>query len=101
MTVPFTPGPWQYVFERAAGVATIVEPVDGVTVAHLSTTENTTAHSSLPANVRLMAQAPAMFACLNQFLREHDALCLAKGLTEDRWTCAAWARKILADAGAA
>jgi hypothetical protein len=59
------------------------------------------AETRKPADARLIAQAPAMFACLKQLLMEHDALCLANGSTEDRWTCAAWARKILADAGAA
>jgi hypothetical protein len=57
-----TPGPWQYLFEGGA-VAFIVE-ADSTTVAKLSTTENTTAHSALPANVQLMAAAPDLLQAL-------------------------------------
>jgi hypothetical protein len=57
-----TPGPWQYAFEGGT-VAFIVES-DGTTVAKLSTTENSTAHSALPANARLIAAAPDLLAHL-------------------------------------
>ena len=57
-----TPGPWQYSFEGGT-VAFIVE-TDGTTVAKLSVTENSTAHSALPANARLIAAAPDLLAAL-------------------------------------
>jgi hypothetical protein len=57
-----TPGPWQYLFEGGT-IAFIVE-ADGTTVAKLSTTENTTAHSALPANVQLMAAGPDLLQAL-------------------------------------
>ena len=63
-----TPGPWQYAFEGGT-VAFIVE-ADGTTVAKLSTTENSTAHSRLPANARLIAAAPEMLEAL-----QHIMLC--------------------------
>lgn len=61
-----TPGPWQYAFEGGT-VAFIVE-ADGTTVAKISTTENSTAHSALPANARLIAAAPDLLNALEIIL---------------------------------
>jgi hypothetical protein len=67
MTTTHTPGPWQYTFEGGT-VAFIVE-ADGTTVAKLSATENSTAHSALPSNARLIATAPDLLAALQRCLR--------------------------------
>ncbi len=67
MTTTHTPGPWQYTFEGGT-VAFIVE-ADGTTVAKLSTTENSTAHSALPSNARLIAAAPELLAALQEVTR--------------------------------
>lgn len=40
----------------------------------------------------LIAAAPDLLHALRLMLREHDALQLAKGSTEDRWTAATIAR---------
>ena len=63
-----SPGPLQYAFEGGT-VAFIVES-DGTTVAKLSVTENTTAHSRLEANARL-------FACSTDLLTALQRLTLA------------------------
>jgi hypothetical protein len=57
-----TPGPWQYAFE--GGTVAFITEADGTTVAKLSATENTTAHSALPSNARLIAAAPELLAAL-------------------------------------
>ena len=62
-----TPGPWQYAFEGGT-VAFIVE-ADGTTVCKLSTTLNSTAHSALPANARLIAAAPDLLAALEVMVK--------------------------------
>ena len=67
-TSQHTPGPLQYAFEGGT-VAFIVES-DGTTVAKLSVTENTTAHSRLEANARL-------FACSTDLLTALQRLTLA------------------------
>ena len=63
MKTKHTPGPWQYAFEGGT-VAFIVE-ADGTTVVKLSATENSTAHSHLAANARLIAAAPEMLKALH------------------------------------
>ena len=62
MTDKHTPGPLQYAFDGGT-VAFIVES-DSTTVAKLSVTENTTAHSRLEANVRLLSAAPDLLEAL-------------------------------------
>lgn len=66
MTYKHTPGPLQYAFEGGT-VAFILES-DGTTVAKLSVTENTTAHSALAANARLFSAAPEMLEALHHIL---------------------------------
>lgn len=51
-----TPGPWQYVFE--GGTTAFITESDGSTIICIRTTENTTAHKNLAANVSLIAAAP-------------------------------------------
>lgn|SRR5574337_218605 len=71
MSAPkFTPGPWAYSIgltdvDMHGNFATVVE-LDGTTVAHLRTLENSTAHSALPANVRLIAAAPELYEALSE-----------------------------------
>lgn len=43
-------------------------------------------------DARLIAAAPDLLHALRLMLREHDALQLAEGSTEDRWTAATIAR---------
>ena len=67
-----TPAPWQYAFEGGT-VAFIVE-ADGTTIAKISTTENSTAHRSLPSNARLIASAPELLEALKDLLRDLDTV---------------------------
>lgn len=68
-----TPGPWQYVFEGGT-VAFIVE-ADGATIAKLSVTENSTAHSALPANARLIAASPDLLKALKEVIYHAAPIC--------------------------
>lgn len=47
------------------------------------------------ADARLIAAAPDMLHALRLMLREHDALQMAAGSTEDRWPAATLTRNIL------
>lgn len=87
-------GPWLYDINPKAPEAIIVD-FEGFTVVHLSATENTTAASDLKDNARLIAAAPNLLLTLKQMLREHDALQMANGSTEDRWPCATEARRLI------
>ena len=80
MKTKHTPGPWQYAFEGGT-VAFIVE-ADGTTVVKLSATENSTAHSHLAANARLIAAAPEMLNALETVNRYLQA-CIEDN--EDAW----------------
>ena len=79
-----TQGPWYYATDGGT-VALIVES-DGTTVAQLSTGLNTTAHSHLDANARLIAAAPDLLEALRPFanigeyreLRSAMAKCLRR-----------------------
>lgn len=68
MTDKHTPVPLQYAFE--GGTVALILESDGATVAKLSVTENTTAHSRLEANARL-------FACSTDLLTALQRLTLA------------------------
>jgi hypothetical protein len=59
-----TPGPWQYVFE--GGTTAFITEADGSTIICIRTTENTTAHKDLAANVQLIAAAPTMLEALQR-----------------------------------
>ena len=89
-----TLGPWLYDINPKAPEALIVD-FDGYTVAHLSAPENSTAASDLRDNAQLIAAAPNLLLALKQMLREHDALQMAHGSTEDRWPCATEARRLI------
>ena len=84
-----TPGPWLYDHQDNRALITDTQ---GFTVIELHALENSTAHSALADNARLIAAAPDLLHALNLMLREHDALCLANGTTEDRWPAAGIAR---------
>lgn len=49
-------------------------------------------------DARLIAAAPDLAWALERMLREHDALQMAAGSTEDRWEAATYARAMLAKA---
>ena len=87
-------GPWLYDINPKAPEAMIVD-FEGFEVAHISALENSTSASDLKDNVRLIAAAPNLLLALKQMLREHDALQLANGSTEDRWPCATEARRLI------
>ena len=55
---------WCYIFD--GGTAAFIVEEDGTTVAKISVTENSTAHSDLCRNVRLMSYAPEMLDALRQ-----------------------------------
>jgi hypothetical protein len=67
MSTQHTPGPWQYAF--GGGTAAFLVEADGTTVARLSVTENSPAHSALAANARLLASAPDLLAALQNLTR--------------------------------
>lgn len=58
-----TYNPWQYAIGRD-GTSAIIVDGEGSTVAIINVTENTTAHTHLVANVKLMAAAPALLEAL-------------------------------------
>jgi len=78
-----TPGPWHYALEGSTA-AYIVER-DGTTVVKLRVPENSTAHSSLAANARLIASAPDLLDVLNAMLTH-------MGRDEDEWNKATFDR---------
>ena len=94
MTTKHTPGPWLYHIEPGSTHAAIVD-IDGTHIVDLLTIENSTAHSSLNNNARLIAAAPDLLHALRLMLREHDALQVAEGSTHDRWPAATFARALL------
>lgn len=61
-----TPAPWLYDIEDCR--AAIVD-AEGFHIVDLHTTWNSTAHSSLEANVRLIAAAPELADALDELLR--------------------------------
>lgn len=87
-------GPWLYDINPKAPQAIIVD-FEGYTILELSALENSTTASDLDDNARLIAAAPNLLLALKQMLREHDALQLANGSTEDRWPCATEARRLI------
>ena len=89
-----TLGPCQYDINKNATEAIIVD-WEGYTVVELHALENSTCSSHLADNARLIAAAPNLLWTLKQMLREHDALQMANGLTEDRWPCATEARRLI------
>lgn len=64
-----TPGPWLYDMGKTEALIT---EADGTTVVELRTTYNTTAHSALEANARLIAAAPALLASCKELLNCAD-----------------------------
>jgi len=73
MSTQHTPGPWQYAFE--GGTTAFLVEADGTTVARLSVTENSSAHSALAANARLLASAPDLLAALRDIVTASSANC--------------------------
>lgn len=63
MNTQHTPGPWLYDIDRNKTQA-VINDADGYIVAELKPTLNTTAHTGLEANTRLMAAAPDMLEAL-------------------------------------
>lgn len=85
MTIKHTLAPWQLTFgEHDAAIHA------GATIAMVDDTMG-----GWKANARLIAAAPDMLHALRLMLREHDALQMAAGSTEDRWPAATLARSIL------
>jgi hypothetical protein len=80
-----TPGPW-YAAANQFGYVTATD-TDGNPI--------TVCTTRTEADARLIAAAPDMVYALNLMLREHDALQMAIGSTEDRWPAATLARDIL------
>lgn len=75
-----TEGPWYYVpnRHRYPDHCTIVD-AEGFLIAEITALENSTAHSSLEDNVRLMCKAPAMLEAFNEIV----ALAYDKGLDQE------------------
>jgi len=79
-----TPGPW-----------TLDQCNSGWAL--LANGQNITAEpfDATDADARLIAAAPEMKLALIRLLKEHDALQMAEGSHEDRWSAATIARAIL------
>jgi hypothetical protein len=85
MLAKHTPGPWYNTDSKFAYVT--ATDTDGNPITICTTLSN--------ANARLIAAAPDLAHALRMMLREHDALQMAAGSHEDRWTAATLARSIL------
>lgn len=96
MRNPYTPGPWK-IHTLPNGQHHIMADHWGASVAVTMYPEN--GREGREANARLLAAAPDLLHALRLMLREHDALCLADGMTEDRWPAATLARAVIAQAG--
>lgn len=83
-----TLGPW-YASENQFGYVTATDTDGNPITVCITRTE---------ADARLIAAAPDMLHALRLMLREHDALQMAAGSTEDRWPAATLARVALAKA---
>jgi hypothetical protein len=73
-----TPAPWLY--DHRDNQALIVD-TQGFTVVELSTLENSTAHSALADNARLIAAAPDLLAALKAMHACHRAFSNAENWT--------------------
>lgn len=73
-----TPGPWLHDYQD--NQALIVD-TQGFTVVELSTLENSTAHSALADNARLIAAAPDLLAALKAMHACHRAFSNAENWT--------------------
>ena len=87
-----TLGPWQVQITGGE-----VECVSGAQLG-LWAVVNGPDYDTRAANARLIAAAPDLAWALERMLREHDALQMAIGSTEDRWEAATYARATLAKA---
>lgn len=87
-----TPGPWK-ANTLPDGSHHIVADHWGASVAVTMYPE--TGSEGREANARLIAAAPNLLHALRLMLREHDALQMADGKTEDRWPAAATARNAI------
>lgn len=72
----YTPGPWLYDYRD--NQALIVDS-QGFTVVELSTLENSTAHSVLADNARLIAAAPDLLEALCKLADLYDAMGAPRG----------------------
>lgn len=84
-----TPGPWHVGMKPGP----ILYGPKGEQVADL--TARLLPDDEATGNARLIAAAPEMKLALIHLLREHDALQMAEGSHEDRWSAATIARSIL------
>jgi predicted HD phosphohydrolase len=99
MTTKHTPGPWSTWHFSARAIA-VGPDAGGLAVAEIVTTN---AHGIATAeteergaaNADLIAAAPDLLHALRLMLREHDALQMAEGSTDDRWRAATLARSVL------
>jgi predicted HD phosphohydrolase len=99
MTTKHTPGPWS-TWEFDARSIAVGPDAGGLAVAEIVSTNAhgiTTAQTEErgAANARLIAAAPDLLHALRLMLREHDALQMAEGSTDDRWAAATLARAVL------
>lgn len=72
MNTQHTPGPWKY--GVADSTTAYVFEDDGTTVARLSAVENTTAHTHLYSNARLIAAAPELLEALREMTHALDVM---------------------------
>ena len=96
MKTTFTPGPWtakHFISGNTNFSRKIVDRL-GEHIAHVCDFKDDSLAESV-ANAHLLAAAPELRHALNMMLREHDALQMAEGRTDDRWPAATLAREIL------
>lgn len=98
--VKFTPGPWSVNY-RDGETYWIVDASNDVELGRVALVMfHDDAENETKANARLIKEAPNMFLALERLLREHDALQMAEGRTDDRWSAATMARDVLNRIGA-
>jgi len=87
-----TPGPWEVhrAWSVDKGFLRIIRDHRLERVAMIPDVERELEEAR--GDAHLIAAAPDLLHALRLMLREHDALQLAKGSTEDRWTAATIAR---------
>lgn len=92
-----TPGPWSWCEVGDTGGDNPM-PVYEVIAGNYERGAIRIAEHIADGNAQLIAAAPDLAWALERMLREHDALQMASGSTEDRWEAATYARAMLAKA---
>lgn len=91
-----TPGPWSIEIDHQTEAPEFIRAYHEGEMFDIASLSDET--ENIEANARLIAAAPDLLFALEQMLREHDALQIAKNRTDDRWPAATYARATIAKA---